>query len=119
MEVRKEIVLPTTREDAWEALTEPSRLEQWFATEVELDLREGGDLAAFSGNMHAARAARPSSGGATGTHGGRRSSRSRTRSGSSCASTTRESSTYGSQTTRTARVCSCARPHPTGAPRWS
>jgi uncharacterized protein YndB with AHSA1/START domain len=42
MEVQREIVLPTTREDAWEALTEPSRLEQWFATEVELDLREGG-----------------------------------------------------------------------------
>ena len=42
MEVRREIVLPTTREDAWEALTEPSRLEEWFATEVELDLREGG-----------------------------------------------------------------------------
>jgi uncharacterized protein YndB with AHSA1/START domain len=42
MEVQREIVLPTTREDAWEALTEPSRLELWFATEVELDLREGG-----------------------------------------------------------------------------
>jgi len=42
MDVRREIVLPTTREDAWEALTEPSRLEEWFATEVELDLREGG-----------------------------------------------------------------------------
>ena len=42
MEVQREIVLPTTREDAWEALTEPSRLEQWFTTEVELDLREGG-----------------------------------------------------------------------------
>lgn len=42
MEVTREVVLPTTREDAWEALTEPERLEQWFATEVELDLREGG-----------------------------------------------------------------------------
>ncbi len=42
MDVQREIVLPTTREDAWEALTEPSRLEEWFATEVELDLREGG-----------------------------------------------------------------------------
>ena len=42
MEVQREIVLPTTREDAWEALTEPSRLEEWFATEVELDLRAGG-----------------------------------------------------------------------------
>ena len=43
MDVQREIVLPTTREDAWEALTEPSRLEEWFATEVELDLREGGE----------------------------------------------------------------------------
>jgi uncharacterized protein YndB with AHSA1/START domain len=42
MDVRREIVLPTTREDAWEALTEPERLEEWFATDVELDLREGG-----------------------------------------------------------------------------
>jgi uncharacterized protein YndB with AHSA1/START domain len=42
MEIHREIVLPTTREDAWEALTDPSRLEEWFATDVELDLREGG-----------------------------------------------------------------------------
>jgi uncharacterized protein YndB with AHSA1/START domain len=42
MVVEREIVLPTRREDAWEALTEPERLEEWFATEVELDLREGG-----------------------------------------------------------------------------
>jgi uncharacterized protein YndB with AHSA1/START domain len=42
MEVKREIVLPTTREDAWEALTEPERLEEWFASDVELDLREGG-----------------------------------------------------------------------------
>src|SRR4029079_14229173 len=42
MDVRREIVLPTTPERAWEALTEPSRLEEWFATEVELALREGG-----------------------------------------------------------------------------
>jgi uncharacterized protein YndB with AHSA1/START domain len=42
MDVLREIVLPTTREDAWDALTEPRRLEEWFATEVELDLREGG-----------------------------------------------------------------------------
>ena len=26
----------------WEALTEPERLEEWFATEVELDARPGG-----------------------------------------------------------------------------
>lgn len=42
MEIRREIVLPTTREDAWGALTDPERLEEWFATDVDLDLREGG-----------------------------------------------------------------------------
>lgn len=42
MEITREIVLPTTREDAWEALTDPERLEEWFANEVSLELREGG-----------------------------------------------------------------------------
>ena len=27
----------------WEALTQPERLEEWFATEVELDARPGGE----------------------------------------------------------------------------
>jgi uncharacterized protein YndB with AHSA1/START domain len=40
--IRKEIVLPAPREDVWEALTEPERLEDWFANEVYLDLRPGG-----------------------------------------------------------------------------
>jgi uncharacterized protein YndB with AHSA1/START domain len=42
MEITREIVLPTTREDAWSALTDPDRLEEWYANEVSLDLREGG-----------------------------------------------------------------------------
>ena len=42
MEIIREIVLPTTREDAWDALTDPERLEEWYANEVSLDLREGG-----------------------------------------------------------------------------
>ena len=42
MEISREIVLPTTREDAWDALTDPERLEEWFANEVTLELREGG-----------------------------------------------------------------------------
>lgn len=42
MEITREIVLPTTREDAWDALTDPDRLEEWFANAVSLDLREGG-----------------------------------------------------------------------------
>ena len=41
MEITREIVLPTTREDAWDALTDAGRLEEWFANEVSLELREG------------------------------------------------------------------------------
>lgn len=40
--IRKEIVLPSTRDDVWEALTGAERLEDWFANDVELDLRPGG-----------------------------------------------------------------------------
>ena len=40
--IRREIVLPAPREEVWEALTEPERLEDWFANDVELDLRPGG-----------------------------------------------------------------------------
>ncbi len=40
--IRREIVFPVTREELWEALTEPERLEDWFANEVEVDLRPGG-----------------------------------------------------------------------------
>jgi uncharacterized protein YndB with AHSA1/START domain len=40
--IRKEIILPATREEVWEALTDPDQLEDWFANDVELDLRPGG-----------------------------------------------------------------------------
>jgi uncharacterized protein YndB with AHSA1/START domain len=40
--IRREIVFPVSREELWEALTEPERLEDWFANEVEVDLRPGG-----------------------------------------------------------------------------
>ena len=40
--IRKEIVLPATRDDVWGALTDEDRLEDWFANDVELDLRPGG-----------------------------------------------------------------------------
>jgi uncharacterized protein YndB with AHSA1/START domain len=40
--IRKEIVLPAPREEVWNALTEPGRLEDWFANDVEIDLRPGG-----------------------------------------------------------------------------
>ena len=43
IEVEREIVVPETPDEVWEALTEPERLEEWFATEVELDARPGGE----------------------------------------------------------------------------
>lgn len=42
MDVVREIVFPVEPDEVWEALTEPERLEEWFATEVELDPRPGG-----------------------------------------------------------------------------
>jgi uncharacterized protein YndB with AHSA1/START domain len=42
MEIEREIVLPVPREEAWEALTEAERLEEWFANDVELDPTPGG-----------------------------------------------------------------------------
>ncbi|HEY4349103.1 MAG TPA: SRPBCC domain-containing protein [Gaiellaceae bacterium] len=41
--IRKEIVLPASRDEVWEALTDPRELERWFANDVELDLRPGGE----------------------------------------------------------------------------
>jgi uncharacterized protein YndB with AHSA1/START domain len=43
MEVRREIVLQAPREEVWAALTEAERLEEWFANDVELDARPGGE----------------------------------------------------------------------------
>lgn len=40
--IRREIVLPAPRGDVWDALTEPERLADWFANDVDLDLRPGG-----------------------------------------------------------------------------
>ena len=40
--IRKEIVLPAGRDEVWAALTDPRQLEEWFANDVELDLRPGG-----------------------------------------------------------------------------
>ena len=42
MDVRREVVFPAEPGDVWEALTDPDRLEDWFATEVELDPSPGG-----------------------------------------------------------------------------
>ena len=43
MDVEREIVVPEPPDEVWEALTEPDRLEEWFATEVEFDARPGGE----------------------------------------------------------------------------
>ena len=42
MKVTRKLVLPTQRDEVWEALTNPERLEEWFANDVEFDLNEGG-----------------------------------------------------------------------------
>jgi uncharacterized protein YndB with AHSA1/START domain len=43
MEVTREILLPAPVEEVWAALTEAARLEEWFANDVELDARAGGE----------------------------------------------------------------------------
>ncbi|HEY2311369.1 MAG TPA: SRPBCC domain-containing protein [Gaiellaceae bacterium] len=43
MNVEREILVPEAPDEVWEALTEPERLEEWFASEVELDARPGGE----------------------------------------------------------------------------
>src|SRR5947199_1602921 len=48
--IRKEIVLPAGPDEVWEALTDPERLEDWFANDVELDLRPGGGASFRWGN---------------------------------------------------------------------
>ena len=42
MEVVREIELEADPEDVWEALTDESQLEEWFANDVELDPTPGG-----------------------------------------------------------------------------
>jgi uncharacterized protein YndB with AHSA1/START domain len=43
MQIEREIVFPATPAEVWEAITEAERLEEWFATEVELDPHPGGE----------------------------------------------------------------------------
>ena len=42
MQIEREVVLPVSPAEAWEAVTAPERLEEWFANDVELDARPGG-----------------------------------------------------------------------------
>ena len=43
LHVEREVVFPADPGEVWAALTEPERLEEWFATEAELDPRPGGE----------------------------------------------------------------------------
>src|SRR5437764_984281 len=43
MEVEREITIEASPKEVWEALVEPERLEEWFANDVELDPRPGGE----------------------------------------------------------------------------
>jgi uncharacterized protein YndB with AHSA1/START domain len=43
VQVEREIVVPVEPDELWEALTDPEQLEEWFANDVELDPREGGE----------------------------------------------------------------------------
>jgi uncharacterized protein YndB with AHSA1/START domain len=43
VDVSRELVLPAPPEEVWEALTDPARLGEWFANEVELDPQPGGE----------------------------------------------------------------------------
>jgi uncharacterized protein YndB with AHSA1/START domain len=42
--VERETVLPASRDEVWEALTDSERLEEWLADDVELDPVEGGGI---------------------------------------------------------------------------
>ena len=42
-ELTREVILPVSPEEAWDALTTEAELEAWFADEVELDPRPGGE----------------------------------------------------------------------------
>src|SRR5947199_8982632 len=43
LRVERDVVFPAEPDEVWEALTDPERLEEWFATEVELDAQPGGE----------------------------------------------------------------------------
>ena len=42
--VERSVDVPLKPERAWETVTDPDELERWLAPDVELDLREGGDV---------------------------------------------------------------------------
>ena len=50
MDVTRETLFETSTEELWAALTDPERLAEWFSTEAELELVEGGRAAFRWGN---------------------------------------------------------------------
>src|SRR5688500_16043390 len=40
--IRREVVFEAPLEEVWQALTRPERLREWFANDVQLDVRPGG-----------------------------------------------------------------------------
>lgn len=43
MEIEREVTFPAPPNEVWAAITQAERLEEWFANDVELDPREGGE----------------------------------------------------------------------------
>jgi uncharacterized protein YndB with AHSA1/START domain len=43
VEITRELELPAPPDEVWEALTDPDHLAEWFANDVELDARPGGE----------------------------------------------------------------------------
>ncbi len=41
--VRRDVTLDVDRERAWAALADPRRLEDWFARDVDVEIREGAE----------------------------------------------------------------------------
>jgi uncharacterized protein YndB with AHSA1/START domain len=42
--IERDVVLPVTRERAWELITEPAELEEWLAADVDFEAEEGAAL---------------------------------------------------------------------------
>jgi uncharacterized protein YndB with AHSA1/START domain len=42
--IERDVVLPVTRERAWELITEPAELEEWLAEDVDFEASEGAPL---------------------------------------------------------------------------
>jgi uncharacterized protein YndB with AHSA1/START domain len=42
--IERDVLLPVTRERAWELITEPAELEEWLAEDVDFEAEEGAPL---------------------------------------------------------------------------